>query len=106
VGFVRTITYTFGPERITELQKGRELFLRLVAANKSICQNSPGLLDTGVWISQEDDGNIHVLSYSEWDSIEDLEAFAGSPVTRRQERIIGQAATAAPPRVHTYEIMG
>jgi|GEM_PF-812553 heme-degrading monooxygenase HmoA len=106
MGFVRTVTYTFGPEKIVDLQKGSELYLRLVAANKAICQNSPGLLDTGVWISQEDDGNIRVLSYSEWDSIEDMQAFATNPLTVRQERIISQAATAAPPQVHTYEILG
>jgi len=106
MGFVRTITYTFPPERVVDLQKGTDLYLRLVAANKTICQNSPGLLDTGVWITQGDDGNIRVVSYSEWDSIEDMQAFAGNAYTVRQEQIIAQAASVSPPHVDTYEIMG
>lgn len=106
MGFVRTVNYTFGPEWVVELQRGSDLYLRLVAAHKSFCQNSAGLLDAGVWITQETGGNIRVLSYSEWDSIENMAAFAEDPYITRQERIIGQAASVVPPRVDTYEVIG
>jgi hypothetical protein len=106
MAFVRTITYTFPYEQIGELQPGSETWMRLVPANKLICQESEGMLDTGVWIRQLADGALQVVSYTEWYSIEDLNSFNGDPDVRHHEAAIGRSSTVAPPVVTIYETIG
>ncbi len=105
MSFVRTITYTFPYERIGDLQQGTELWLRLVSANKLICQESEGMLDTGVWVRQLPDGALQVVSYSKWYSMEDLSSFGNDPDVKHHEAKIGEVSSVAPPVVDAYEVM-
>jgi hypothetical protein len=105
MAFVRTITYTFPYENITELEVGTDTYLRLVSAHKLIAQESEGMLDTGVWITQDPDGSVRVKSVTEWYSVEDLDSFATDPDVRLHENEITKLTTGTPV-VEIYEIIG
>lgn len=105
MAYVRTISYTFPYERIEEFRPGSDLMLRLVSAHKLLCQESPGLLDTGVWMTQEPAGSIRVVSYTEWYSLEDIQAFATDPDVEHQEATITKVAASAP-TVEIYQTIG
>lgn len=105
MAYVRTISYTFPYERIEELQRGTDLWLRLVSANKLIAQESTGMLDTGVWMTQEEDGAVRIVSYSEWYSIDDLQNFALDPDVRLHETAISKATKTGEPSVEIYQTM-
>ena len=106
MAFVRTITYTFPYENIGELQVGTDTWLRLVSAHKLLAQESLGMLDTGVWITQNSDtGAVRVVSVTEWSSLEDMQAFASDPDVRLQETAITRLTTGAP-AVEIYEVIG
>lgn len=105
MAFVRTITYTFPYDKITELQMGTDTWLRLVSAHKLIAQESEGMLDTGVWITQAANGELRVVSVTEWYSIEDMQRFANDPDVQHHETTITRLTTGAP-TVEVYEVMG
>jgi len=105
MAFVRTITYTFPYDKIEELQTGTDTWLRLVSAHKLLAQESLGMLDTGVWLTQDPDGTVRVKSVTEWFSQEDLQAFATDPDVRLQEGEITKLTTGAP-AVEIFEVIG
>ncbi|SRR5579875_2369679 len=105
MAFVRTITYTFPYDKIEELQTGTDTWLRLVSAHKLIAQESLGMLDTGVWITQDSDGTVRVKSVTEWFSLEDMQAFATDPDVQMHEREITRL-TSQPPAVEIFEVIG
>lgn len=106
MAFVRTITYTFPYANILELQPGTDLWLRLVSAHKLIAQESLGMLDTSVWITQNpDNGDASVVSVTEWDSLDDMQAFATDPDVQMHESEITKLTTGAPV-VQVYEMIG
>ncbi len=101
MAYVRQVSLTFPYGDITRLQTGSDLWMRLVAAQKLILQESSGMLDSGVWITQLADGSIKVMSYSEWYSLEDLHSFDNDPDLKHHEaELIG----AAVPDSRTYEV--
>lgn len=107
MGYVRTITYTFPYEKIEHFNNGTELYMRLVAAHKLLCQDSGGLIDTGVWITQQRDGILKVVSYTEWYSLEDLNSFAQNSDVMHHENVITKASLpTVPPSVDIYEVIG
>ncbi len=105
MAYVRTITYTFPYANITELETGTDTWLRLVSAHKLIAQESEGMLDTGVWITQDADGSARVTSVTEWYSVEDLDNFATDPDVRLHETEITKLTTGTP-KIDIYEVIG
>ena len=105
MAFVRTVTYTFPYSKITELQTGTDLWLRLVSAHKLIAQESEGMLDTGVWITQSPNGEMRVVNVTEWYSIEEMEHFANDPDVKFHETEVLKHTTGAP-LVEVYEVIG
>lgn len=106
MAYVRTVKYTFPYSRIERLQVGTDLWLRLVSANKLIAQESEGMLDTGVWMTQDPDGSLRVVSYTEWYSLEDLRAFGNDPDVQHHETALSDAAVAGTKTVDIYETLG
>jgi heme-degrading monooxygenase HmoA len=105
MAFVRTITYTFPYKNASELEVGTDTWLRLVSAHKLLAQESEGMLDTGVWITQDTDGTLRVKSVTEWYSVEDLDSFATDPDVRLHENEITKLTTGTP-TVEIFEVMG
>jgi hypothetical protein len=106
MSFIRTVTYTFPYERINDFNVGTDLQMRLVAAHKLICQESSGMLDTGVWLTQLSDGKLRAVSFTKWYSVEDLQAFADDPDVRHHEGVITTATTDGNREVEIYEVIG
>jgi len=106
MSFIRTITYTFPYERINEFQFGTELHMRLVPAHKLITQESSGMLDTGVWVTQLTDGELKVVSFTKWYSVEELQAFASDPDVTVHETSISKKTVDGTADVVVYEVMG
>lgn len=105
MAYVRTVSYTFPYSEILRLQLGADLWMRLVSAQKLILQESNGMLDSGVWISQNPDGSLHVVSYSKWYGIEDLQAYATDPDTAHHEEALAAAAAPNPRGVEVFETL-
>ena len=105
MGYVRTVTYVLPYSKIEELQSGTDMFMRLVPAHKLIAQESNGMLDTGVWVTQHQDGTIQIVSYTEWYSLEDLHAFYNDPDVRHHEAVITESANGKPD-ILVYEVIG
>jgi heme-degrading monooxygenase HmoA len=105
MAFVRTITYTFPYAQINELQPGTDTWLRLVSAHKLLAQESEGMLDTGVWMTQNPDGDVRVVSVTEWYSLDEMQSFASDPDVRHHETEITKL-TAGDPTVEIYEVIG
>jgi heme-degrading monooxygenase HmoA len=106
MAFVRTVSYTFPYERINDLVPGTDLQMRLVPAHKLICQESNGMIDTGVWVTQDRDGTMRVVSYTEWSSVNDLQTFANDADVKHHEEIITRATKDGQKTVDIYEVMG
>jgi hypothetical protein len=106
MAFVRKVTYTFPYERIYELQTGSELQMRLVPATKLHAQESTGMLDMGVWVTQLSDGSIKVVSYTEWYSVEDLQSFGSDPDVSNNEDTLSRATLGGKRDVEIYEVIG
>lgn len=106
MAYVRTVSYTFPYQRIERLQVGTDLWLRLVSANKLIAQESEGMLDTGVWMTQQADGSLRVVSYTEWYNLDNLKAFNDDPDVRHHETELGDAAMPGTKAVDVYETLG
>ncbi len=107
MAYVRTVTYTFPYARITDvLESGTDIWMRLVPANKLLAQESSGMLDTGVWVTQEREGTLRVVSYTEWYSLEELNAFGSDPDVRHHEAAISEATVDGKPEITVYETMG
>ncbi len=105
MAYVRTIRYTFPYSEILRLQNGTDLWLRLVSAQKLIAQESSGMLDTGVWMSQNADGSLHVLSYTEWYTLEDLQSFASDPDVKHHETALAAESVAGTSTVEVFETL-
>ena len=106
MAFVRTVTYTFPYEKIEEVVvSGTDTYMRLVPAHKLLAQESSGMLDTGVWVTQERNGTLQVVSYTEWSSMEELHAFGNDPDVRHHESVISESTTGAP-AITVYQVIG
>lgn len=105
MAFVRTVTHTIPFERVEELQQGADLWLRIVSAQKLIAQESSGMLDFRVWITQNPDGAARVVNVTSWYTLEDMQNFANDPDLRAQEREVRKLAE-ADPAVDVFEVIG
>lgn len=104
MSYVRTITYTFPAEKLPELYRGSTLFLRVVSINKLLCQESDGLIDNGVWVKQDPEGLVKVISYTEWSGLNDMDDFDKNDQVTRQETIIAEMGI-EPSVIEKYEVI-
>jgi hypothetical protein len=106
MAYVRSVSYTFPYNAINRLQNGTDLWMRLVPAQKLIAQESNGMLDTGVWITQNGDGSLRVFTNTERYTLEDLQSFAEDPDIVHHEHALAEAAVAGSRVVDVYETLG
>jgi hypothetical protein len=104
MAFVRTLTFMVPRERTEELEPGHNLYLAAVHGIKIAAQNTPGYHRGGVWMQQQPDGSVKVLSYSQWYELENIEAYANVPMVRDFEKDV--STYLSQPVVDIYEVIG
>ena len=104
MAFIRTTTIAMSREEADEIRPGKLVYSALIGGRKFICQTLNGLISTAVWRSVNPQGKVVFTIFTEWSTMEDLQAYARQPTIRELEE---QLATEADPlTVMVYENIG
>jgi heme-degrading monooxygenase HmoA len=104
MAFIRTTTFAMTREDAEELRPGKLVYSAIVGGRKFICQTLNGLIATGVWRSVNPSGKVVFTIFTEWSTMDDLQAYARQPTIRELEE---QLATETEPlTVMVYENIG
>jgi hypothetical protein len=103
MAFVRTISFTLPREDANEIRPGNPVYNGLVGGSKYIAQFTSGLIQTGVWRSAQAGGSILFTMFTEWSSIEELQAYANQDTIKEVETLLHGTT---PVTVNVYEVIG
>ncbi len=104
MAFIRTTTIAMSREEAEEIRPGKLVYSALIGGRKFICQTLNGLISTAVWRSVNPQGKVVFTIFTEWSTMEDLQAYARQPTIRELEE---QLATKEDPlTVMVYENIG
>ena len=104
MAFIRTTTFALTREEADEFRPGKLVYSAVIGGRKFICQTLNGLISTAVWRSVNPAGKVVITIFTEWSTMEDLQAYARQPTIRELE---DQLATETEPlTVMVYENIG
>jgi heme-degrading monooxygenase HmoA len=104
MAFIRTTTVAMSREDAEEIKPGKPVYSALIGGRKFLSQTMNGLISTAVWRSVNPHGKVVFTLFTEWSTMEDLQAYARQPIIRELE---DQLATAEDPlTVMVYENIG
>jgi heme-degrading monooxygenase HmoA len=106
MSFIRTTTFTMSREDAEEIRPGKLVYSALIVGRKFIAQNTDGLVQTYVLKGVTPyNGRILFTIYSEWSTMEDLQAYATQPTIKELEEQLAKEI-GEPLQVTVYENIG
>jgi antibiotic biosynthesis monooxygenase (ABM) superfamily enzyme len=103
MAYVRTLAFTVPAERTQELSPGHNLYLAAVHGTQIAAQNVEGYHKGGVWMQRQAEGSIKVIMFSQFNELDNLEAYANVPMVRDFESDVSKHLS--PVVVEIYEVL-
>ncbi len=105
MSFIRNTTFTLSQANAEELKPGKLVYDALVPGRKFIAQSMEGLIQSNLWIAiPPRNGLVTFTIFSEWSTLEDLQAYANQPTIKALEQQLAAEGEAL--NVIIYENLG
>ncbi len=104
MAFVRTVTFSLPRDEAEMIKPGNSAYTTLVPGRKYVAQTQSGLIQTSVWRTVNPSGAVQFVIHTEWSTIEDMQAYASTPVIKEIEKILGEDNNSM--QVSVYEVIG
>lgn len=104
MGFVRTFSFSMPRDEADLISPGQQAYTALVGGRKFVTQAQDGLIETSVWRSTNSSGMVNFVIYTEWNSIENMQAYVNLPIIKEMEEILGSDNN--PVQINVYEAIG
>jgi heme-degrading monooxygenase HmoA len=104
MAFVRTVSFTMPQDEADQIRPGTRSYTALVPGRKFMAQAQSGLIQTNVWRSTNRSGMVNFVIFTEWSTLEDLNAYASVPVIKEIEQALSTESN--PVQIQVYEVIG
>ncbi len=104
MSFVRTFSFSMPREEADIIKPGHNAYTALIPGRKFVAQAQSGLVSTNVWRTINSSGTINFVIYTEWSTMEDLQAYTNVPVIKQMEQIL--ASDNSTVQIAVYEMIG
>lgn len=104
MSYIRTSTFTLPRDEGNTILPGTAVYNALVPARRYVAQSIDGLIQQGMWRTTNAVGKFQFVIFTEWNTLEDVQAYANNTHIKEMEELLGTEEN--PLLINVYENIG